>query len=600
MQISVLWRKIKLVYDESLCLRLLDRFLTFLACLFASSVFFRGLFVNDTDKLKESFVYKFIHAILSVPERIRDRGFADYWNSSAIVILIKNLPQTLFSLRPRDIGYGVISGCAVNLLIARELTTAYYALFAFAALCLFIKTKIYDLCAGSAVCNFFCHVFDFGFPRLKTKKPEPFIPVVYGIYGGFIFAALPFTSAAVLFVFPCILIVIAYPYIAVLAAVALMPFVPTMLMAAIIVGIFCLFLLKLLTDKRYSIKLDILGLFIIIYIFITLFMGFASLAPAASINIALLTSLFMAVYFPVVSMTTTKKRFESLILVFSTSALFTALYGFMQILSGQRNMTWVDKELFIELGFRVFSTFANPNVYGAYLLLAIPIAFIGFVLAKRFLLKFYYLAVAGLLVVILGLTYSRGCYLAVLLAAVVFVFIMDKRLIAFLSLGVFIIPAIIPVTMFNRLMSIGNLEDSSSVYRLSIYQASIRVIRRFWYTGIGQGSEAFNTVYRLFSFNAVPTPHSHNLFLQVFIETGIFGFAAFIGIIYCFFKTLLPFIKKTENIKYKYVAAILVSMMIGFLLQSIFDYTFYNYKIHMLFFAGLALAKTCVTCGERK
>jgi len=594
---AAVWNRIKLLMDGSIFFRFVERVINFIARLFSGSVITRFL-SDDTDGgLKNSSVYKAVLWLFKLPEKIRDKFFARTWDASGTVRFVKTLPNRILSLTLRDTGLGILTGLGVCLIFPRHLRYIHAYIFAAALLCLFSKERLYALICGSGIMRFIAYLFDFSLPKIKYSRSNAAYSGAYGIFGGILFnlasfGFLPAVYAAALFLAPlCALLVIAYPFIGVLAIVFLMPFIPTMMMAALIGGVYALFFLKLLTDKRYHIKLGLTGLFILLYIIINLFKGFTSLAPATSVNIALLTSLFMAVYFLVVSITNSRKKFELLIFVFVTSALFTGLYGFMQVLSGQRNMTWVDKKLFEELGMRVFSTFLNPNVYGEYLLLAIPVAIAAIVFVKRPLMKLYYTAVSAVLLVNLGLTYSRGCYLAIVFAVFVFVLIMEKRLIAFLSAGIFILPAVLPASMLNRLLSITNLEDSSSKYRLSIYQASVRLLQRFWPSGIGQGYDAFNRAFPLYAFNGVTASHSHNLFLQVFIETGIFGFLAFLAIFLCYYKSLVPVIYKTKDIKYKWMAAVLMALMAGFVLQSLFDYSFYNYKVYMLFFVVLAFAE---------
>jgi len=554
------WNKIKLLMDNSVFFRLIERFMGFTAKLFSGSVLVRFL-SKDTpkDRLMRSFIYRAALGLFTLPEKLRDRFFMRVWEGSAVVRFARWLPRKClsFTFTCADTKANTAADAGIKSNVGTDVSNNPNTNTNASA-----RVSVYDIIRHSAVMRFISYLFDFTMPPLENAPR------------------------------------VNYPFIGLLAIVFLAPFIPTMMTAALIVGVFLLFILKLLTDKNYSVKLDLTGLFLCIFILITLFKGFTSLTPATSVNIALLTSLFMAVYFLVISVTDTRKKFEILIFTFSTSALFTGFYGFMQVLSGQRDMTWVDKKLFEELGMRVFSTFANPNVYGEYLLLAIPVALAGFVIVKRPLMKLYYLGVSAALTANLALTYSRGCYLAIAFAVLIFVLIMEKRLVAFFSMGIFIVPAVLPAAMLNRLLSIGNMEDSSSKYRLSIYQATVRILKQFWPSGLGQGAEAFNRVFPLFTFNGVTASHSHNLFLQVFVETGVFGFIAFLAVILCFFKSLFPFFYNTRNLKYKCAAAALIAMMAGFILQSLFDYSLYNYKVYMLFFVTLALARVCAENGE--
>jgi putative inorganic carbon (HCO3(-)) transporter len=381
-----------------------------------------------------------------------------------------------------------------------------------------------------------------------------------------------------------------------LVVVALTPFLPTMLTAVIIVTAIVLTAARLLTDRDFSYRPDITGVFIAVYIVVAVFCALTSFTPVSSVKIAALTSLFMASYFLFGASVDTRKKLRSVVLAFVTSATITAFYGLYQKYSGKVDMTWVDKELFEGTKLRVFSVFGNPNVYGEYLLLAIPLAFGAFFIFKNRIVKLYCLLSGCLLTVTLALTYSRGCYIAVALGALVFALFVQKRLITVFSAGIFALPFALPPDIINRLSSITNLEDSSTSYRLNIWQATLRIIRDFWPSGLGQGIDAFNAAYPLYAFNAVPAPHTHSLFMQILVETGVFGFLAFLCVIFCFYKTAAPFIFGRRDTRF--FAGATAAGVAAFLCQGAFDYVFYNYKVFLLFFVFLAIARAYVKTSE--
>jgi len=274
--------------------------------------------------------------------------------------------------------------------------------------------------------------------------------------------------------------------------------------------------------------------------------------------------------------------------------LFTGLVGMFQYLTGNTLGIWLDQDAFAGLG-RVVSTFGNPNVYGTYLLLAIPLAAACIVYVKNPFYKLCALGITGLLAVNLLLTLSRGCYLALALSAGIFVLIIEKRLI------VAFIPALVgslfvlPATVVNRLFSIVNFQDTSTAFRLNIWQGSLRILQDFWMTGLGQGIDAYNRVYPYYAFAAIVSPHSHNLFIQIFVELGLVGLIVFIVVLACFFRTMVNFLRRATDFRLRVVAAAMISAVIGFLFQGIFDHVFYNYRVMLVFFLfiglGMAFAK---------
>jgi len=139
------------------------------------------------------------------------------------------------------------------------------------------------------------------------------------------------------------------------------------------------------------------------------------------------------------------------------------------------------------------------------------------------------------------------------------------------------------------LLSIANTADSSTAYRLSIWRGSLRIIKDFWLTGLGQGDAAFNTVFPIYAFNAVIAPHSHNVFLQTCIEKGLAGLLVFVAMLACFIRTMVCCHRNAKEKRDKIFAAAMVAGAAGFLFQGFFDHVFYNYRVMLIFFIFMGI-----------
>lgn len=199
------------------------------------------------------------------------------------------------------------------------------------------------------------------------------------------------------------------------------------------------------------------------------------------------------------------------------------------------------------------------------------------------------MAMAAIILVCLQLTYSRGAMVGIILAIGLFVILRDKRLIA-LGLPVALAaPFLLPVSIINRLSSIGNLQDTSSSYRVSVWQGSLKIAKEYWLSGIGPGQEAFKLVYPRYSFGAAYAHHSHNVYIQLALETGIFGLALFLLLLLVFFKMILVTFKKTED---SFVSAFMIAAaagMSGYLVQGLVDYIWYNNRVTLTFWVVISL-----------
>ena len=345
-----------------------------------------------------------------------------------------------------------------------------------------------------------------------------------------------------------------------------------------------------MAGKKYQLKIDITGVFLGAFALVVLFYGLTSYVKASAIQIALLECLFFMSFFLVRMLIDNRARLKAALFTFCTSGLFAGLYGLYQFLSGQVDTTWTDTELFGTLTLRVYATFENPNVYGEYLLLVIPVCIAMIFISKRILPRFYYLGVSCLLLVNLALTYSRGCYLALLLSALVVIWFGARKLLSFGVVGLVALPFVLPDNIIARFTSISNLADTSTSYRLNIWRGTMNMLKDFWPLGIGLGIDNFQHIYPL--YGGVYAPHAHSLYFQVLSEMGIGGLILLICLCGSILVSLyLAFRRSKKNMarKDKWFALFLLGGILAFLIQGVFDYAWYNYRVLLLFFIVLGI-----------
>ena len=196
------------------------------------------------------------------------------------------------------------------------------------------------------------------------------------------------------------------------------------------------------------------------------------------------------------------------------------------------------------------------------------------------------------------LTYSRGCWIGIALAMGLMIVFTRRKLTSLLVFAVLLAPLFIPETIMHRLLSIGNVTDTSTSYRVYIWQGTIRMLKDFWYCGVGIGEAAFGNVYPSYSLNAVSAPHAHNLYLHILSETGIIGITAVASLLILFYKYISSSaIKNQEN---KITAVSLGCAMAGYLAQGMFDNVWYNYRIYFFFFVVLAFGAALKDISARE
>lgn len=310
---------------------------------------------------------------------------------------------------------------------------------------------------------------------------------------------------------------------------------------------------------------------------------------------------FVGFYYVVRYFVSSERRVILSVSYFTLSGIFVCGFGFLQYFTGSyETTTWTDTQLFSDISGRIYSTFQNPNVFGEYLLFLIPLALAMFLISKDKLHKAVYgicLVAAG---VCLILTYSRGCWLGLIFGMGLFLLLGYKKVL--IPLG-FLAPFsifVLPQNILNRFMSIGNLKDGSTAFRVYVWRGTVEMLKKLWPTGTGLGNYSFEVSYAPFAYGGIMAPHSHSLYFHLLSETGIFGFVTFLFLVYFILRQLFLVYKNPKNRDVQILSIALLSGFSAFLIQGFFDNTFYNYRMYMLFFALLSLAAALYAVGGKQ
>ena len=369
-------------------------------------------------------------------------------------------------------------------------------------------------------------------------------------------------------------------------------------------------------DSTFSAKrLD--PVFILYFLSITLsavFSLFGAGSGSASTTTAVLY--ITALLFPILisNAFTVQKKLVALVRALSYSTVVMSLYGIYQFFVGVPvDTTQVDLTTggaSQSMG-RVYSTAGNPNILAAWLLLSIPLGVALFFMANGFRKKLLHALLVFPQFLCLLLTLSRSGWIGIFVAAVVFLFFLDWRIIpVFVFLGILSIP-FIPQFIIDRFMTIGT--DTSSVYRLSIWAGSFRMAQANPFTGIGIGLEFF----KRFINNYVYTPydqapvHAHMLPLQIWVESGLCAVLAFLWMILRNMKKGALFISahsKKTMVRYadadtspqglKMILSGCIAAFCGFLTMGLFEYSWFFPRCMNMFFIVFGVFISAINIGS--
>lgn len=380
------------------------------------------------------------------------------------------------------------------------------------------------------------------------------------------------------------------------------PLAPTM--AVLGLSLLCIFslIVKSVTDGGFRWRFDGVAFLITLFIIVYLIAAITSFAKVKSFSIWAIYCAFMLMYIVIINSVNSKKTLMNLLTVFALSGFLVCLYGVAQYVFGwDTTQAWMDEDMFSDIKMRIYSTLGNPNVLGEYILLALPVS-IGLMWTKKSApAKVVYAGISAVMFGALILTFSRGCWIGLLIAAAIFITFAAGKLWGLGLVALPIIPMVLPETIINRFTSIGDMKDSSTSYRVYIWMGTIAMIKDFWLSGIGMGQEAFTQVYPFYSYNGIVAPHSHNLFLQILVESGVVGIAVFLLIVFFFLRKMMTGYQyggKGDTMSTMLTA--ISAGVCGFLVQGMFDNCFYNYRVMFVFWCMLALGRACVYVAEHK
>lgn len=141
--------------------------------------------------------------------------------------------------------------------------------------------------------------------------------------------------------------------------------------------------------------------------------------------------------------------------------------------------------------------------------------------------------------------------------------------------------------MYKRLRSIMDLDEISNKGRIEIWRDTFASIKKHPLLGVGIGN--FTTVIGKNITAAKKGASAHNLFLDIFAETGIFGLIVFLAIFYEILKTALLIFKNSTDELYKFFALSAGIYLFWILGYALFDVILFNDKVLMLFMIMIGL-----------
>ena len=339
-----------------------------------------------------------------------------------------------------------------------------------------------------------------------------------------------------------------------------------------------LFVVGSAARAKSRLELDTLGPYMTIY------MAFICIATAGSLSTSLSLRFFafhLTAFLIVLLVVSSVRRYEQLQLMVSLAVLglsVAALYGCYQgyvgvdIVPSQQDMN-----LNVGMPGRVYSFFDNPNNFAEQLAMLLPLDLALF-LNCRWRGKLLSLLSLCLGVVAIGATYGRASWIGLTFAVVVFLALLNWRWVpVILVLGLAAIP-FLPETIYNRILTIFNAGSDSSVrYRFGIYDTTQNLMEDYWLRGVGLGTDVMKKVFQTYptNFDGSYPVHTHNNYLQMWGETGIFGLLAYLSLLLYQLKAGVKSFRAALDPRVKRLLAAAIGAFCGILVVGLAEYTWY-------------------------
>ena len=458
----------------------------------------------------------------------------------------------------------------------------------------------------------FSEIFDFRDEtyQVKTYKSRAInnFLILMGICAGlltFFVDPLMVLSSSLIIV---VAVIVITPEIGVVLTLFALPFfsfadVPTIALAILILITFFGYCIKLIRGKRV-IKFELVDVLICTFMALMIFGGAFSAARESAIQSAIMSCVLLLGYFLVSNLIRTEKWLSRCGYALISSATLVSIAGIFQYIFGRVDAKWLDTSYFPNIAGRSTAMFENANYLAFYLVAVFPFALHNAITKEKGKNKLLGVISCILIIVCTVLTWSRGAWIAIAFTGVIFLLIYSRKTLRVIISIIILIPysiTFMPSNIASRIKSIGDMADSSTMYRFYTWKGSLRMLEDYFWSGIGYGTDAYRAIYPEYAYAGIEAAaHSHSLFLQIFIGLGFGGILIFMLTMFVFAQRNFEYFKKPFNENSRLVAATAFSAIVGMLVMGLFDYIWYNYRIFFMFWAIMGISIAAIRFGNRE
>ncbi|MFN8037016.1 MAG: O-antigen ligase family protein [Acidimicrobiia bacterium] len=275
-------------------------------------------------------------------------------------------------------------------------------------------------------------------------------------------------------------------------------------------------------------------------------------------------------------------RVRGLMIAVVVSLVVPALFGIVQLVGNQQVQPEYGPKLPVG---RILGTFVHPNAFATYLVVLIPLT-IAMLPVYHGRPRTVLLGVAGLSCALLMFTYARGAWLGAIIAVIAVGFLQDRRIVTGLLCALVAVVLFVP-SVSARLSDLGssqkaNVDDPNSLsWRMKYWGSVLPMAGESPVTGIGLQNVELRTTAGL---------PPHNVFVQAFVETGVFGLCALLALVGCLIADLRRALRRARPGFDRCIVVAAIGVGMGLLVQTASENLLTQVVSHWYFLFPIAYA----------
>lgn len=277
-------------------------------------------------------------------------------------------------------------------------------------------------------------------------------------------------------------------------------------------------------------------------------------------------------YFVAANLLLNKRQARALVNWLVALGTLVAVHGIYQYVVGvEIPSTWLDAAEG-SVRTRVFSIVGSPNVLGSFMALLIPVTASQFLSARSMMQKFIYTLCLASMALTLVFTFSRGAWLAMAGALVVYGLIYNWRALLILAAAALAAPKLVPgiATRISYMLSPAYLMSSARAGRLARWDMAVDKIK--YHPLVGEGFGRFGGAV---ADRYIPSSiYVDNFYLKTAAESGIIGLAALVWLLASGLRCALNSYRRLTDPYLKGLAGGLLAGLTGVLLHNVVENIF--------------------------